>query len=155
MIKPKTVKKKTFVITVSKTFMRNHPKKGELTNFKKKVLSKSKIHTMRSNFKYWKSVIDKVNSGEAILSVRQWAGRPYHKDENGVGQVEITQFTKLGFQKVKYSRDQFITIDKKKFTDEEQLKEIALNDGLTPDEFRGWFPKTFTGIVIHFTEFKY
>ncbi len=148
-------KKKTFILTVSKIFLGDHPKKGQITSFKNKILDNIKIHTMRGNFKYWSSIVKKVNSGQAILSVRQWTDKPYHLDENGIGQIEIARFEKLGYQKVKYNRGKLMTIDGKRFTEKKDFKKIAKNDGLTLDEFNDWFPEKFTGIIIHFTDFKY
>ena len=76
---------KTFVITVSRQFPSKHIRKGEETNFVKKILNNytckvdefgTKIRTCRSNYEYWKRIVDEVNAGNAILSVRYWSGKP-------------------------------------------------------------------------------
>lgn len=92
----KKIKKlKTYVITVSENFIGKHPRAGELTEFKEKILSGEKKHTCRSNYMFWKKRIDKVNSGEAVLSLRQWSGKPYNSK-----QKEIMRLTKAGIQQI-------------------------------------------------------
>lgn len=146
----KKPKIKTFVITVSKKFLAKHPFVGKPTGFKKKILTGEKIHTIRGNRKYWKGIVDKVNSNEAVLSVRQWKGLPYRSE-----QVEIARFKKLGYQKVAFAKNCGMTIDKKKLFDRRQWTRVAKNDGLTLEQFNDWFPTYFEGCIIHFTDFKY
>lgn len=110
---------KTYVLTVSRYFPTTHKRKGERTSFVCKILHAinfdeagnglykicsnecetscfrrlidPKIHTIRANYDLWAKRIKEVQEGKAILSIRYWSGKPYHKDENGIGQVEIYQ----------------------------------------------------------------
>jgi hypothetical protein len=149
----KALKLKTFVLTVSKTFMKGHPRCGEATGFKDAVLQGKKIHTIRAG-EYWRKVIDMVNAGKAILSVREWSGKPYASK-----QVEICQYTKLGLQEFEFKwgigciepfvDNNIINVD--------DFCDLAENDGLQKHDFLSWFkyPKPFKGLIIHFTDFRY
>lgn len=148
---------KTYVITVSRNFLKTHPKAGEPTFFKEKIISGTKLHTIRNNYKYWSNIINKVNSGEAILSVRYWEGKPYASK-----QIEITQYAKLGMQEFTMFSGGNIMVDGKDLTYNETSK-LSKNDGLVLVDFYSWFdlPKLsktnteFNGIIIHFTDLKY
>lgn len=148
---------KTYVITLSKCFMSGHPRKGEETFFAGLFLNGDKIHTLRSG-DYWKKVVEKVNSGDAILSVRQWAGKPYNSKQN-----EIGERNKLGYQDIEITEGLSTYIDGKLRSDYDLsfLTEIAINDGLFMGDFLDWFelrskkPKSFKGGIIHFTDFRY
>lgn len=145
---------KTYIITLSKVFPVTHPLKGQLTGFKKAKLSNDKKHTIRGNYAHWKKIVDEVNSGKAILSVREWTGRPYASK-----QVEICQHTKLGIQKCDVSINTSngnvsIIIDGQEKIFAKSL--IIQNDGLTWDSFRNWFKKPIIGgAIIHFTDLRY
>ena len=87
---------KTYVITLSKKFLFGS-RKGEETHFKDKFLSGEKIHTIRANYPLWEKRIKEVQEGKAILSIREWSGKPYRSKqvviknltrEDGVG-VEL------------------------------------------------------------------
>lgn len=67
---------KTFVIMLSQTFLATHPKKGQETGFEKKFRNQ-KIHTIRDKYALWKERFEKIEAGEACLSVRKWEGEPY------------------------------------------------------------------------------
>lgn len=141
--------KKTFVLTVSKTFLKDHPRYGKKTLFKKKITDGKKIHSIRSNYKYWKKIITQVNNKEAILSLREWTGKPYKSK-----QKEIKQYKKLGIQKIT-KLSNYIEIDKIPQTSE-ILNKLSKNDGLSQEDFLNWFPvKVPNGCIIHFTNFKY
>ncbi len=156
----KKVKKlKTYVLTVSKNFIGKHPRAGESTMFKDKILSGEKRHTVRNNYAFWKKRIDKINAGEALLSVRQWSGKPYNSK-----QIEITQFTKLGFESIislKMASSVSIGGDvgssqKRLFLSDKQIKTLAKNDGLGVQDFKDWFKQEVDfGIIIHFTNLEY
>lgn len=88
-------KKKTYVLTLSKHFLANHKRAGEEIYFKEKPLlgqgltnydasPLAELHTIRVNYPLWKKRIKEVQEGRAVLSIRQWAGKPYHSK-----QVEI------------------------------------------------------------------
>ncbi len=132
---------------------------GKLWNF-------PKIHTIRTNLERWTKIIQKVQEGRAVISIRQWKGKPYEK---GNVQVEIARLGKddgVGLQ----------TLSVMEYTDADDgieravycidgkpmpmltLKQIAENDGLTVEDWKAWF----TGMtfdkplpIIHFTKFRY
>lgn len=146
---------KTFVLTVSRTFPATHKRKGELTYFEDKILKRysdfnnflgwQKIHTIRANYPFWEKRIKQVQEGKAILSIRYWSGKPYHKDENGIGQIEICQLDKdsgIGLQELyfAYGRLDFPRINTDKIL-ALMPKVLAQNDGLSLDDFIEWFKK--------------
>jgi len=143
---------KTYVLTVSKYFPAKHPKAGGVTKFFDKIYFHEKIHTIRANYDLWKKRIDEVNKGNAIISVRQWTGKPYNSK-----QEEKFQLTKdkVGIQKLRLNPlGWFIdNIDSDVTT-----KEIAKNDGLNYEDFKDWFKKYDLSkpmAIIHFTDFRY
>lgn len=185
---------KVYVLMLSKEFPKEHPKAGEQTGFREKLEmalkaqeqaeecatcggdcktcycpSSSeimKVHTIRTNMERWAGIIQKVQDGKALISVRQWRGRPYEK---GNVQVELFRLGKddgVGMQ----------TLSVMEYTDADDgieravycidgkpmpmltLKQIAENDGLTVEDWKEWF----TGMsfekplpIIHFTKFRY
>jgi hypothetical protein len=48
--------KKTYILMIAKNFLATHPRKGQPTNFKEKILAKEKIHTIRHNYAHWEKV---------------------------------------------------------------------------------------------------
>lgn len=153
---------KTYVITLSKQFMKSHPQAGQPTMFKEKVLNKQKLHTIRGNYDLWSKRLNEVQEGKALLSIREWEGMPYRSK-----QVEIMKVTKdsgCGVQRIsmhKPNASQICwNIDDRRTI--QQLDEVAKNDGLLLEDFRVWFfPKQtdeeafFVGAIIHFTDFRY
>lgn len=159
---------KTYVLMVAKYFPATHPRAGEETFFKEKMLCgalyrDAKIHTMRLNYDRWKMIVDEVNAGRAILSVRQWKGKPYNTK-----QEEFLQITKnLGIQKVKtwvvagkiFGGE--VDIRREALVDDIRLSQpsifdLAHNDGLSRDDFESWFGlKTFEGCILHFSRLRY
>lgn len=158
----KEKKIKTYVLTLSKTFMKGHPKAGQPTNFREKFLNGEKIHTIRGNYPLWEKRLNEVREGRAILSIRQWEGKPYNSK-----QIEIAKLTKVsccGVQLISLHKpnvDQiYWQINERKV--KESFVEIAKNDGLDIEDFRRWFiPKKdakdfyFEGAIIHFIPFRY
>lgn len=170
---------KTFVLTVSRTFPVTHKRKGERTYFPEKIMVTVnpnfevkfieefgsillKIHTIRANYTLWEKRIKQVQEGKAIISVRYWAGKPYHKDENGIGQVEICQLDKdsgIGIQELYFAYDSinFPRINEDKI---KALMPVVLakNDGLSIEDFKEWFKGYNLSepmAIIHFTKFRY
>ena len=181
-------KKKTYVLMLSAVFPKTHNKAGMPTGFKVKfVLGQGcpdcnetqdlsyehisnctgcmrtflfpKLHTIRSNYPLWEKRIKEIQEGHAVLSVRQWTGKPYRSK-----QVEIARLTVddgIGIQKLSFDKDKdgvpslkYFNISGK-FIDREIL---ANNDGLSKEDWQEWFrgydlsnPMT----VIHFTKFRY
>jgi len=178
---------KTHVLILSKTFPATHPKAGLPTYFNQKLMRAvyrdfcdidvvdrewikpsvrdrfipAKLHTIRGNYERWKKIIDEVRSGEAILSVRQWTGKPYNSK-----QEEIQRFTNrdyISVQKLEFLeyQDGFtgngIWIAGHTFPHEHEL-ELAQNDGLSLEDWRAWFAKEDKSqafAIIQFTSFRY
>ena len=181
----KIKKMKTYVLTVSKTFPKNHKQAGKETDFVKKIQAAidctedcggecnicssrnfkelKKLHTIRANYELWKKRIDEVNAGNAVLSIRYWSGRPYYTK-----QVEICQLGK----------DSGCGVQALIFTDKTlhsatafgpeypnptwylgvNIGGLAKNDGLSELDFVEWFKKYDLSkpmAIIHFTDFRY
>jgi len=155
------LKIKTYVITISKKFPSHHPRKGEPTNFYPQIIDDIKLHTIRGNYKFWKKRIDEVNAGLAMLSLREWSGKPYcssqtelacfFRGEVGIQPINLTVgwFGKTRGILAYVKLDDFETrlID---------VKELVKNDGLSLENFYGWFNKPLNDpAIIHFTNFRY
>ena len=161
---------KTYVITLSRHFLANHKRAGEETHFKEKFIlgqgltdydtpSMAKIHTIRANYPLWEKRIKEVQDGHAVLSIRQWTGKPYRSK-----QVEIARLTAdngIGIQKLSFDKDRdgvpslkYFNINGK-YIDREIL---ANNDGLSKEDWQEWFrgyDLSMPMAIIHFTKFRY
>ena len=179
---------KTYVITLSKYFLATHKRAGEKTHFKEKFLlgqgcpdcaspqdlsginisdcngcvracSFPKLHTIRANYPLWEKRVKEVQEGRAVLSIRQWSGKPYCSK-----QVEIARLTAengVGIQKLSFDKDKdgvaslrYFNINGK-YIDRETL---ANNDGLSKEDWQEWFrgyDLSKPMAVIHFTKFRY
>ena len=174
---------KTYVITLSRHFLANHKRAGEETHFKEKFLlgqgcpdcaslqdlsginisdcngcvracSFPKLHTIRANYPLWEKRIKEVQEGRAILSIRQWTGKPYCSK-----QVEIATLTAengVGLQRLEFTdcRLRF------PYTDNEwtSMVSLAKNDGLSLNDWVDWFggyDLSEPMAIIHFTKFRY
>lgn len=167
---------KTYVITLSKRFPAGHNRAGDLTFFHEALsnalhnteatltvddaddtsikIYERKIHTIRANYPLWDKRIAEVERGEACLSIRQWTGKPYHSK-----QVEIARLTKedgVGIQRLEFVNGKLglprigIVYQRK--------NEIALNDGLSFEDWENWFKNYDLAqpmAIIHFTKFRY
>lgn len=140
---------KTHVLLLSKQFLAGHPKAGQPTCFFDKISCLDKIHTIRSNYEFWKKRIDQVNEGKAILSIRQWTGKPYKSP-----QQELLQLYKAGIQKLEWDWLGWFIDD---YDSDFGIKDFAPNDGLSVEDFKAWFKKypVEPMAIIHFTDFKY
>ncbi|WP_025829854.1 hypothetical protein [Segatella maculosa] len=152
---------KTYVITLSKYFLAMHKRAGEETNFKEKFLNGEKIHTIRANYPLWEKRIKEVQEGRAVLSVRQWTGKPYRSK-----QVEITTLTaedEIGVQAARIVAGIYLKIIfgenfEHYFVSEEERTLLAKNDGLSLEDWKEWFRSydiTNPLAIIHFTKFRY
>jgi len=165
------------VVLLSKTFFPQHPKAGQKTDFAEKVMvsvyqapiygNYYKLHTCRSNYKYWKEKIDKLKAEGGVLSIREWIGKPFKKP----GQDTIIDIPAeiVGIQKLQlYLYDDGCMVASV-FNEEETdwdiipLETLASNDGLTAKDFKSWFLPVFEKekkdfldfAIIHFTKFRY
>lgn len=100
---------KTYVLTLSKFFPSTHIRKGEPTSFRDafnagQVFNRGsaclyrhpKKHTIRSNYPLWLKRITEVQAGKAVLSVRQWTGKPYRSPQEEI--AILTNEDGLGIQ---------------------------------------------------------
>lgn len=159
----------TYVITLSQVFPVTHSRKGEPTGFKDKFLNAIKavpeewwkLHTIRANYELWKKRFEKIERGEACLSIRQWAGKPYRSK-----QVEIARLTRedgIGLQELRIVNEKYkgrgIMLG---YVDGEQKKDffhtLSQNDGLSFNDWLEWFKGCNFNkplAIIHFTKFRY
>lgn len=142
---------KTVVLLISPTFFKGHINAGEKTGFVEKIASGQKIHTIRANAKYWLDKAALVNSGNAVLSLRQWEGVPYHSHP-----VEFAQLSKLNIQLINF-RDGDI---RQPYVNGQpiSLASLSAHDGLTEEQLISWFRcynLRETMAIIHFTENNY
>lgn len=142
---------KTYVLIVSTSFPKSHPKVGTSTFFLKSIKEGKKIHTIRKNYDLWEKRIQEVQNGTAILSIRYWTGLPYKSP-----QQEFTQITKEdmpGVEKVYHTPHGWY------LNNNHQLDTWALanNDGLKEYHFESWFkdPSSEPLAIIHFSSFRY
>lgn len=146
---------KTYVLMISEYFPKTHPRAGEPTGFPLAIKHFVKIHTIRDNYELWAKRFEKINLGEAVLSVRVWEGKPYRSK-----QLEIFRYnnsSNIGIQRLGFNPLGWV-IDGELFED---LKSscLAENDGLSKEDFQEWFRKSFnidsSKVIIHFTDFRY
>lgn len=165
---------KTYVLILSSTFPADHPRAGKETFFKEGIRNgisgdvekyeyqHYKIHTIRSNYELWHKRIGEIKRGDAVISVRQWSAKPYRSR-----QVEICKITKdnnPGTQQVFMTYNQIFgyeaSVNSQELFGQLEREKLAENDGLSVDEFSNWFFKRgkvdeFSGVIIHFTGFRY
>ena len=160
----KTPKIKTYVLTISRTFPKTHRRAGDSTNFATKILmglqgyNNDKRHTIRDNYPLWKKRIAEVNTGRAILSLREWSGKPYQSKQTIV--LEFDHTSGIGVQELKSMDETFAFIESKiGIAQNYHLATLAKNDGLSLEDFQEWFKgyeKTTPKAIIHFTNnFRY
>lgn len=144
---------KTYVITLSEKFPTTHKRKGQETDFRRLFLNGNKIHTIRANFPLWEKRIAQIQKGEAVLSVRQWTGKPYQSK-----QVEIARLTAedgVWIQELKLTDlSRPTTINGQRI----ELPLLAQNDGLSFNDWFNWFigyDLSKPLAIIHFTKFRY
>ncbi len=134
---------KTYVITIRRNFPATHANKGQETNFLDAIKNGTKIHTIRKNYLLWSKRFEKINAGEACISLRYWSGLPYRSK-----MIEAFSFDKshgIGLQQMALFNNS-------------NLDDIAKNDGLSREDFDEWFKKVEKSeplAIIHFTNFRY
>ncbi len=166
---------KTYVITLSKGFLKEHPRHGEPTGFEDAVKDGQKIHTIRCNFPFWEKRIKEIQNGIARLSIRQWTGKPYRSKQREI--IELTAKDGIGIQRGVFSRSEWKDYDDKRHFcywvtiegKEADLDDVARHDGFSniPD-YAAWFDPAIDKqkpdgdgwrhlelAIIHFTRFRY
>ncbi len=147
---------KTYVLTLSEFFPKTHSKAGMPTHFKETFLNREKKHTIRANYPLWEKRIKEVQEGKAVLSVRQWSGKPYCSK-----QVEITRLTfedRVGIQKLLIVKHSTAWIDYPRHRLSVDFKYLAKYDGLSLADWDEWFKDYDLSkplAIIHFTKFRY
>ena len=167
-------------VMLSKTFFPKHPKAGELTGFREKVLKGTKRHTCRCNYEYWKSRIATLQKRQGVLSLRQWSGKPYQRGSTQEAILDIAanliDVQPLVMTRRKLDEAEYVEVQPGKFVPRTaydfkaevegtpiDVSELAKNDGLSLEDFKAWFNPVFdeentdalTFAVIHFTTFRY
>lgn len=150
---------KTYVLTVSEFFPKTHNKAGLPTGFINSISNKSKKHTIRGNYELWKKRFEKINKGEACLSVRYWTGKPYRSSQKEV--YNLTNTDGIGLEIIS-DFGKITAIVRKNLNDIKapiiRIEDISKNDGLRVDDFQEWFKKYDLSqpmAIIHFTSFRY
>lgn len=145
----------TYVITVSEKFPTTHSRKGQETNFIRSIALKSKIHTIRGNYPLWAKRFEKIEKGEACLSVRVWTGKPYKSKQKEI--FNLTNRDGIGIEKMELYG--LFGNGRKSVTQSvASFEKLAKNDGLSFEDFKEWFKKAKPGdvmAIIHFTKFRY
>ena len=163
---------KTYIIMLSAVFPVSHSKAGTPTGFKERVLRavcktgerylsdiRPKMHTIRANYPLWKKRIEEVERGNAVLSLRQWTGKPYRSKT-----VEIARLTKddgVGIQKLQFDKDKDSMCSLALYDVDGHFPShrlLANNDGLSVEDWREWFKGYDLSepmAIIHFTKYRY
>lgn len=144
------VELKTYVLTISNHFLKGHPRSGQPTNFIEQIKDGRKIHTIRANYLMWKNVVNYVNAGKGILSLRCWAGKPYNSK-----QIEFMQVTKSHVEPIIITGNGSSIWLKDRYPADYEIEKLAKNDGLSLQDFRDWFTQDMKAGIIHFTDFRY
>ena len=144
---------KTFVIILSKKFPRTHIHSGRETYFANSLGNGMKIHTVRANLPLWKKRIIEIQSGNAVLSIREWSGKPYGSPQKELARLSASDG--VGVQPLKLENLLNSTvIDGEKV----ELTDLAAHDGLSLSDWYDWFRKvdlTQPMAIIHFTNYRY
>lgn len=119
-----------------------------------------KLHTIRANYDFWARRFEKIYAGKAVLSVREWVGKPYGK---GSSQREIALLTRedgIGLQRLEFPYDTLsgVSVDFDKTRLSSRLEILAHNDGLSFQDWKEWFRGYNLSqpmAIIHFTTFRY
>tara|TARA_R110000868_G_scaffold16350_13_gene73587 strand:+ start:722 stop:1255 length:534 start_codon:yes stop_codon:yes gene_type:complete len=146
------MKIKTYVLTVAKVFPKTHKRAGEPTNFPSSIHHGTKKHTIRSNYDLWKKRFEKIDAGEAVLSIRVWEGKPYNSKQREIFRLNKSQG--IGIEKLENPDNLLTAAIEGKLID---WKDVATNDGLNFWDFCHWFKtrQKEPMAVIHFTDFRY
>ena len=181
---------KTYVITLSRQFLVNHKRAGEETHFKEKFLlgqscpdcaspqdlsginisdcngcvracSFPKLHTIRANYPLWEKRIKEVQEGKAVLSVRQWTGKPYRSKQIEIARLTAKDGVEIQKARIMPEANFMVAIDEdyeKYLCTPEEIQGLANNDGLSLADWKEWFngyDHSKPMAIIHFTKFRY
>lgn len=180
----KIEKIKRYRLSVRRTFTEDHPKAGDPTYFIEQIknsliefsneascdndgniIVNKKLHTIRSNYSYWKNIMEKVQTGEAVIELFYWSGSPYNSRRDGSKQIVFAVLDKdsgCGVQELRFYYDRitepFINTPEQHIGYIDKIELFAKHDGLSTDDFKAWF-KSYDlhkqMAIIHFTSFRY
>lgn len=113
-----------------------------------------KLHTIRANYPLWEKRISDIQDGKAVLSVRQWTGKPYRSKQREI--ARLTAADGIGIQRLDiFDFMRPAKVDSSQLVD---LTDLANNDGLSFSDWYHWFrlaDVTKPMAIIHFTKFRY
>lgn len=147
---------KTHILILAQTFPKGHPNAGQTTRFGASISQCAKIHTIRDNYASWEKKIQDVLNGEARISIRIWEGKPYRSCQ--IELLSLDRNSGVGIQKLhSFDDENAYFISDKGNVFPVSLQELANNDGLSVNEWKGWFKDVsrFPLAIIHFTDFRY
>ena len=148
-------------VMLSKTFFPQHRKAGQPTGFREKVLNGGKRHTCRCNYEFWKKRIKQLQKRKGVLSIRQWSGKPYAEGSTQelvldvpASMVEVQRLVMTrsrekhevfeeGHPETPYATGTTYTYRALVDGTPVDVVELAKNDGLSLDDFMGWFNPVF------------
>ena len=143
---------------VAQKFPKGHPNAGQDTEFPLAIKYYDKIHTIRANYALWEKRFRKIAAGEAVLSLRIWADKPYMSKQLEIFRYDRTHgigLEKLALETYKVDDDGIWYAD---LISGSFLKDLAKHDGLSVVDFKDWFAKVSKlepFAIIHFTSFRY
>lgn len=171
MKKQKEKPLKCYYLMISRYFGKGHPSAGQSTYFVEKIHKalgtyslvenlnfevmndcEPKIHTVRLNYALWKKRFEEIAAGKAYLSLRYWLDEPYKSPQEEF--ARLTANDGIGLQKLSFPLGIFID----DYDAEICIENIANNDGLTLDDFGGWFGEIQHGkeyAILQFTAMRY
>lgn len=155
------MKKKIYVLMVSRVFPSYHPRKGEETGFPELIISGFKQHTVRPNYERWKKKSDQINAGKAVLSIRYWTGKPYCSPQKEFCELSSIEVQKVCYYKLPVVTNNLPTSYNLIFINNSVIPlrhpfKFAARDGLSLADLQSWFPKPVEDMaLIHFGNFKY
>lgn len=160
---------KKYVIILSQKFPVTHPRKGEPTGFKEKVLvainskndpfrhvSEYKIHTIRPDYQKWERRFQEVFSGKACLSLRCWTGRPYHSKQEEI--AVLTKADGIGVETLVLPNRSTAWVGYPNRRLSVDISYLAHADGLSLEDWCAWFRRCDLSkplAIIHFTPLRY
>jgi len=156
------------VLMISRVFLKGHPKAGEQTSFPSKIENAllnlkeyrhlhKKLHTIRAG--------NRFKEGDKV-SLRCWYDKPYRSKQTEFAIVTIKKVYDIEikheivphgdnfFRHTEYEMKAYIN---GKRLDDNQLKTLAKNDGLSIEDFKSWFGEDmeFKGQIICWVDPKY
>ena len=125
---------------------------GTATNFKEKILSGTKIHTLRES--------DRIKQGMSLQMAYGVRTKHYEQFNKGIESLS----TCVSRQRIFITFNGWAleaTVGNDKYLGGYDMQQLIKNDGLTEKEFINWFFPNYkikdewSGFIIHWTGFKY